>query len=272
MHTQKIILVTGASSGIGKVSAEALVEQGHCVYGTTRDIESANFSEGIVPLQLDMTDYGSLENAIDTIIREQGRIDVLFNNAGYGQFGTVEETPIVDAKHQFDVNLFGLARLTQLVLPHMREARSGMIINMSSFGGRLYTPLGAWYHATKYALEGWSDCLRLELKEFDIGVVIVEPGGIQTEWGSIAIKKLRLISGKGPYKKLVRATIDRLERTYEKPGSLSPPSVVADAVVKAVASDRPKTRYVVGKYARRLLLAHTLLPDRLYDRLVLRKT
>ncbi len=267
-NIQKVVLITGASSGIGKATAEKLLEEGYIVYGSARKTEELESIKGIRALKLDMTDYASLEKAVEKVIHEQNRIDVLFNNAGYGQYGSVEETPIEDAKYQFDVNLFGLARLTQLVLPHMRKQKSGTIINTSSMGGKIYTPLGAWYHATKHALEGWSDCLRLEVKSFGIDVVIIEPGGIQTSWGSIAIKKMMSISGSGPYKKLMKASAERMKSTYEGQGSLSPPSVIADVVSKAVASPRPKTRYVAGKYAKQLMFIRKYLGDRIFDRVI----
>ena len=267
----KVILITGASSGIGKATAEKLVAEGYIVYGAARKTKELNLIKGVKPLQLDMTDYGSLEKAAKKVIKEQGRIDALFNNAGYGQYGTVEETPIDDAKYQFNVNLFGLARLTQLVLPHMRKQKSGTIINTSSMGGKIYTPMGAWYHATKHALEGWSDCLRLEVKSFGIDVVIIEPGGIQTNWGSIAIKKMLDISGSGPYKRFAKASADRMKGTYEKQGSLSPPSVIADVVSKAIHSDKPKTRYVAGKYARSLMFVRKYFGDRIFDRAIMPK-
>lgn len=265
---KKIILVTGANSGIGEKTARLLSTEGHIVYGATRKLDPSANNGDVIQIELDMTDYATLEKAVTKIIRKEGRIDVLFNNAGYGQYGSVEETNIEDAKYQFDVNLFGLARLTQLVLPHMRAQKSGTIINTSSMGGKMYTPMGAWYHATKHALEGWSDCLRLELKQFNIDVVIVEPGGIKTPWGSIAVDKLLKISGSGPYKKFARATAKRMKNTYDSKGNLSSPSVIAHAVSKAINAQRPKTRYVAGKYARSLILMRKYLGDRLFDRIV----
>ncbi|RVW00316.1 oxidoreductase [Rhodococcus xishaensis] len=267
----KVILISGASSGIGFATLEKLISEGHTVYGSGRaekDLEKIKNAGGR-PLEMEMTDYPTLEKAVDSVIENEGRIDVLFNNAGYGLYGTVEETSIDRAKHQFDVNLFGLARLTQLVLPHMRRQQSGTIINTSSMGGKVYTPLGAWYHATKHAVEGWSDCLRLELKEFGINVVVVEPGGIQTAWGTIAADNLQEISSRGPYKDFGKKVADGMRSRYERRGALSPPSVIADVVSKAISSSRPRTRYVAGKYARPLLLIRKYLGDRVYDRVAM---
>jgi NAD(P)-dependent dehydrogenase (short-subunit alcohol dehydrogenase family) len=266
----KVIFITGASSGIGKATAIKLTSQGHIVYGSVRDLNDLKDHKDIKPIVLDMTDYKSLEQAVDRIIKAEGRIDVLFNNAGYGLYGTVEETSINDAKKQFEVNLFGLARLTQLVLPHMRANGSGTIINTSSMGGRIYTPLGAWYHATKHALEGWSDCLRLELKQFNIKVIIIEPGVIKTPWGGIAADNIQRTSEKGPYADFAKKTAQNMRKTYDPNNSISNPEVVAGAVAKAINSNRPKTRYVTGKYARTLMFIRKYLGDRVFDYLILR--
>ena len=181
----QVILITGASSGMGKDAAMHLINQGHIVYGAARRVSNmADIVEkGGHALELDVTNPEQVKSVADKIIEEQGRIDVLVNNAGYAVYGAVEDVSAEDAKRQFDVNLFGLAEMTKAVLPYMRKSKSGKIINISSMGGKMYTPLGAWYHATKHALEGWSDCLRLELKQFGIDVVVIEPGGIATEFG-----------------------------------------------------------------------------------------
>ena len=269
---RKVILVTGASSGIGHATLKLLVQEGHIVYGSARDkkdLELINQAGG-KPVKIEMTNYKTLDSAVKSIIQAEERIDVLFNNAGYGLYGSVEETPIEKAKHQFEVNLFGLARLTQLVLPHMREAGSGLIINTSSMGGKMYTPLGAWYHASKHALEGWSDCLRLELKQFNVDVSIIEPGLIKTPWGEGAADNLEAISGNGPYKSLGERTARGIRSTYGSRDRVSSPEVVARAVSRAVSSGKPKTRYVAGKYARLAILARTYLGDRLFDKIILR--
>ena len=167
---KKVILLTGASSGIGYQTAESLAKEGHVVYGAARRTEKMETLKqfGVKPMYLNVTDEESIKSAIDTIIENEGRIDVLINNAGYGSYGAVEDVDISEAKMQFEVNLFGLARLVQLVLSHMRKQKSGRIINVSSMGGRLTTYFGAWYHATKYALEVFSDALRMEVADFGL--------------------------------------------------------------------------------------------------------
>ena len=275
IHThmdKKVILITGTSSGMGLEAVKELSADGHTVYGTVRKQDDFAIVEkaGGKPLIMEMTDYSSLEAGVDKIIKEQGNIDVLYNNAGYGLYGPVEDISIEDAKHQFDVNLFGLARLTQLVLPHMRKASSGLIINTSSMGGKIYTPLGAWYHATKHALEGWSDCLRLELKEFNINVVVIEPGGIETKFGDPVAASLKKIKDTTVYTivgNMLRATE---EMTASGRFKGSHPSVIIALVKKAIAADKPKTRYVAGKFARQLMYMRKLFGDNVYDRMVMR--
>ncbi|MFO0398801.1 MAG: oxidoreductase, partial [Sphingobacteriia bacterium] len=175
---KQIVFITGASSGIGKETALKLLQEGHTVYGAARRIDKmqALTDAGGYALQMDILQAQQVQAAVDKIIEAEGRIDVLINNAGYAVFGAVEDVSAEDTRRQFDVNLFGLAEVTKQVLPHMRRQKSGRILNISSMGGKLYSPLGAWYHATKHALEGWSDCLRLETKQFGIDVVIIEPG------------------------------------------------------------------------------------------------
>src|SRR5262245_3128222 len=162
--TTKTALVTGASSGIGEATARKLHQLGYTVYGAARRLERMKGleDEGIHLIQLDVTAEESMKAAVERILAETGQIDVRVNNAGYGSYGAVEHVPMSEARYQFEVNVFGAARLIQLVLPGMRERRSGTIVNMSSMGGKIYTPLGGWYHGTKFALEALSDCLRME--------------------------------------------------------------------------------------------------------------
>lgn len=195
----KVALVTGASSGIGAATALKLKSLGYTVYAAARRVDRMRdlAKAGINVLALDVTDDASMQAGIDSIISMSGRIDVLVNNAGYGSYGAVEDVSLQEARTQFDVNVFGAVRLIQLALPHMRRNRSGTIVNITSMGGKIHTPLGAWYHGTKFALEAISDCLRMEVQPFGIDVVVVEPGGIKTEWAGIAANKLLEVSGNG---------------------------------------------------------------------------
>jgi short-subunit dehydrogenase len=271
--TTKVALVTGASSGIGADAALRLKKAGYTVYGAARRTErmSALQKAGVKVLSLDVTDDDSVRRAVDTITRESGRIDVLVNNAGYGSYGSVEDVPMDEARAQIEVNVFGLARLTQLVLPHMRAQRSGTIINISSMGGKLVTPLGAWYHASKYAVEALSDALRMETAQFGINVVVIEPGSIRTEWGAIAAQNLRETSSKGAYATLADATATALAASSE-PGTrtASAPSVIGKTIVKIASAQHPRTRYRVGFGSAPLLFMRWLLPDRAFDALIRR--
>jgi NAD(P)-dependent dehydrogenase (short-subunit alcohol dehydrogenase family) len=215
-------------------------------------------------LALDVTDEGSMTAAVDTVMQEAGRIDVLINNAGYGSYGALEDVPPEEARRQFDVNIFGLARLTQLVLPAMRAQRSGRIVNISSIGGKFGEPFGCWYHATKFAVEGLSDSLRMELYSFGIDVVVIQPGATHSEWSQIAHDSLIKSSGDGPYCKPASAHAQMMEAGHK--GSIpAPPSVVAKTIVEAVQSRNPKTRYVTGGLARTMLFMRRVLSDRGFD-------
>src|SRR6478672_3328346 len=196
-----VALVTGGSSGIGESTARALLAKGFTVYAVARRVDkmAALASAGVRTFAMDVTDDASMAAGISRIVEEQGRIDVLVNNAGYGSYGAVEDVPIDEARRQFEVNVFGLARLVQLVTPHMRAQGSGRIINISSIGGKFYEPFGAWYHATKFAVEGFSDSLRMELSPFGVQVVIIEPGPIVTEWNAISRDSLVEASRGGAY-------------------------------------------------------------------------
>ncbi|WP_273835899.1 oxidoreductase [Serratia marcescens] len=267
----KVILVTGASSGIGEATAVTLKQHGHTVYAAARRVErmQALVAAGIRVLPLDVTDDASMAQAVKTIIAETGRIDVLVNNAGYGSYGAIEDVSADEARAQFDVNVFGAVRLTQLILPHMRAQRSGTVINITSMGGKIHTPLGGWYHGTKFALEAISDCLRMEVQPFGIGVVVIEPGGIQSEWADIAAEKLIGVSGQSEYAAQAHAVAHAMVSDASKKRQ-SPPSVIADTIAKAIAAHRPKTRYAVGFGAKPLIFLRRLLSDRAFDGLMRR--
>lgn len=263
---KKVILLTGASSGIGYATAELLARQGHKVYGAARRVEQMEplAAIGVKALRLDVTSNESIEAAVAEIIRAEGRIDVLVNNAGYGSYGAVEDVPIDEARRQFEVNLFGLARLVQCVLPHMRRQQCGTIVNVASMGGHFTVCFGAWYHATKYALEAFSDALRMETRPFGIQVAIIEPGAIKTPWGDIAADHLEESARGGAYDTQASATAAALRRLYHG-ARLSAPAVVAKAIGRAVNARRPNTHYRVGFGAKPLVLLHTLLPTRWFD-------
>lgn len=187
------------------------------------------------------------------------------NNAGYGSYGALEDVPIDEARRQFEVNVFGLARLIQLATPIMRAQRSGTIVNITSIGGRIHTPMGSWYHATKFAVEGLSDCLRMELAPFGIRVVIIEPGAIRTEWNAIARQSLLQQSGTGAYREQAEQQAAMLAGG-DASSMASAPEVVAATILRAVQATRPKTRYATGGGARSILMLRRLLSDRGFDR------
>lgn len=262
-----VALVTGASSGMGKDFALRLLDEGYVVYGAARRVDRMNdivSASGFV-LAMDVTDDATMVSGIETIMRQHGRIDVLINNAGYGQYGAIEDVPMDLARRQMEVNLFGLARITQLCLPHMRARKFGRIFNISSVGGKLAGPLGGWYHASKFALEGLSDVLRLETAPFGIDVVVIEPGGVKSEWADIAAGEATRISGGGAYTGLV----ERFGKARARLGEGPPPSVITDLIVKALKAKHPKTRYSAGMLARPLLILRSWLSDRMFDRLIM---
>jgi len=268
---QKVALVTGASSGIGMEAARELAAEGFIVYGAARRVDrmSPLADAGIRTLEMDVTREESMKAGVAEIIEKEGRIDVLVNNAGYGSYGAIEDVDLDEARYQFEVNVFGAMALTQLVLPQMRKQSSGTVINITSMGGKIYTPLGGWYHGTKFALEALSDCLRIETKPFGINVVVIEPGGIRTEWGGIAADKLREVSGDGAYASQASAVADSLA-SEEGDKRLSDPSLIGKTIAKAATAKKPRTRYAVGFGAKPLIAAHGLLPDRAYDSLIKR--
>ena len=266
MKNNKVILLTGASSGIGYDTAVALAQQGHKVYAAARRVERMEplRQYGIVPLKMDVTDEASMQEGVKTLLDAEGRIDVLINNAGYGYFGAVENVPMDDARNQLEVNVFGLARLCQLVLPTMRAQHSGRIINTASVAGRAVFYYGGWYHVSKYAVESLSDAMRMELKPFGIDVVIIEPGAIKTNWGIIAADHL-IESSKGTaYEQTGTMMANNLRNMYLS-NTISDPAVVRKAIVRAVNARRPCTRYRIGRMANAIVFFHWLLPTRWWD-------
>ena len=266
MANKKVILITGASSGIGEEAARSLAAQGHTVYGAARRKErlEALLPDGVVPLALDVTDEAACTEAVRHIIHEQGHIDVIINNAGYGSYGAIEDVHLEEAHRQFEVNVFGVAAIVKAALPYFRAQHSGTIITTSSMGGRLVSYFGGWYHATKYAIEALSDALRMELASFGINVVLIEPGGIKTDWGHIAADHLAESSQGGAYEKAARKTAEGMHKQYSS-NMLSSPKVVVRAISRAFNAHKPKPRYVVGFMAKPLIFLHAVLPTRTFD-------
>lgn len=259
----KTALVTGASSGIGEAICRALLDMGYTVYAGARRVERMQTlaERGAHAVALDVTDDASMVAAVDAMLEREKRIDVLVNNAGYGSYGALEDVPLAEGRRQFDVNVFGLARMTQLVIPTMRAQHSGTIFNVSSIGGKMHEPLGSWYHATKFAVEGMSDCLRMELEPFGIDVVVIEPGGIRTEWGAIAREHLLEYSGSTAYADQVRESFVTMDG-FESAGS--DPSIIGAIVTQALRAKRPRTRYMRGMGAFMVPILR-MLPDRAKD-------
>ena len=271
MKEKKTILITGASSGIGFDAAKTLARQGHRVYAAARRVALMAPLEplGVQILNMDVTDEASMRQGVDTVLQAEGRIDVLINNAGYGYLGAIENVTMEEARRQVEVNLFGLARLTQLVLPQMRKQGKGRIINTSSVAGKMVFYMGGWYNVTKYAVEAFSDALRIETKPFGIDVVMIEPGAIKTDWGHIAARHLKESSAGTPYEAAGTQWADNMDWFYTT-NLLSPPSTIAKAISRAVNCRHPKARYCKGRYAHFGKLVHRLLPTRWWDALMRR--
>jgi NAD(P)-dependent dehydrogenase (short-subunit alcohol dehydrogenase family) len=252
---------------MGKDFALRLISEGYAVYGAARRVELMGDIEaaGGTALAVDVTDDATMVAAIDRIIAEHARIDVLINSAGYGQYGALEDVPIEAGRRQMEVNLFGAARLTQLCLPHMRARNFGKIFNISSIGGKIAMPLGGWYHASKFALEGYSDALRNEVRPFGIDVIVIEPGGIESEWSGIANQEGERHSAKGAYAGLA----EKIRKMQANLRSLPPPRVISDLIVKALRARRPRTRYHGGMLAGPMLFLRRWLPDRALDRVIM---
>ena len=263
---RKTVLITGASSGIGRAAAIELSQKGYNVYAGARRMDRMHDLErlGIHTVKLDVTDENSMVSCVNEIFEREGSIDILINNAGYGSYGAVEDVPLSEGRYQMEVLLFGAARLIQLVLPNMREQRYGKIVNVTSMGGRIWTMLGAWYHAGKFAVEGFSNSLRIETKPFGIDVIVVEPGGIKTEWGDISADHLEEYSFSGAYAGSARSYAAMLRKQYSGDG-LSRPELIARTISKAISARRPRTRYLVGFSAKPMIWIKNIFGDRFFD-------
>jgi NAD(P)-dependent dehydrogenase (short-subunit alcohol dehydrogenase family) len=266
----RAVLITGCSTGIGRATAEHLAGRGLTVYASARRPESIEDLKraGCRTLALDVTDEESMRSAVAAVEEAEGAIGALVNNAGYSQSGAVETVSIDDVRRQFETNVFGLLRMCQLVLPGMRRQRHGRIVNVSSMGGRLTFPGGGAYHATKHAVEAFSDALRFEVKGFGVDVAIIEPGLIKTNFAETAVRSVTREDG--PYAEFNRAVTASTAGVYDSAlGKLGGgPETVAKAIEKALTARRPRTRYPVTLSARFFLAQHALLPDRGWDAVV----
>lgn len=263
----KTVLITGCSSGIGEATAARLVRAGWDVYATARRPEtlSALGDAGCTTLALDVTDESSMTTAVAAVLDGAGRIDALVNNAGYSQSGALESIDVDDVRRQFETNVFGLIRLTQLVLPTMREQRSGRIVNIGSMGGKLTFPGGGAYHASKYAVEALSDALRFEVAGFGIGVVLVEPGLITTKFDEKVAAGMPELEG--PYAEFNEAVLKSTTEVYVGPMAKlgGPPEAVAKTIEKALTKKHPKPRYLVTPSAYGAIATRRMMPDRAWD-------
>jgi NAD(P)-dependent dehydrogenase (short-subunit alcohol dehydrogenase family) len=250
----QVVLITGCSTGIGRDLAQQLARSGYTVVATARNVRTLDSLNVALKLPLDVTQPGSIRRAADCVLQRFGQIDVLVNNAGYAVRGAVEEVSVEQAQHVFDANVFGVMRMIQAVVPHMRRQKTGRIINIGSVSGKLVTPANGTYSATKFALEALSDALRLELAPFGIQVVLVEPGSIKTQFHNTVEANAQGIfaNPNSPY----QALYEQYQRVTagmrrQEPG----PEVVSRVVQQAMATPRPKARYVAGfPFSGRLVL------------------
>ncbi len=297
------VLITGCSSGIGRAAALSLHQAGFTVYATARHTSAlAELGAlGLRTLTLDVTDEESMTQAVATVEADAGAVRVLINNAGYGLYGPVEQQPMAEIRRQFETNFFGLVRLTQLVLPGMRRQGRGRILNVSSMGGRITLPGGAFYHASKYAVEALSDALRMEVAQFGIDVVLIEPGPVKTPWNDVAAASLSTAAPAGgavpaggaapvagpdgglpgpapaadgdPYRAYKAAVAASFARTQAglmgRLGSTS--EDIARVITQAVTARRPRARYLINPVAKSIVAVNRILPARAYDSVLRRQ-
>lgn len=260
---QRIALVTGASSGIGKATAELLARKGYYVFAAARRMYRLEQirADHIEPIQLDVTDEEAIRTAVHHVMSTKGRIDVLVNNAAYAQLGAIECVSMEAAHHQFEVNVFGYARFMQAVLPHMRSQRSGYIVNVTSALGKMTIPGFGWYTASKHALEALSETLRGEMMEFGIKIVVIAPGLIKTEFVPNQLRLLETVAHPSAYKKLLTGIHHIVSNEPRSPG----PDIIAQAVLDAISSSTPPLRHALPLDAKMAVAARWLLGPRLFE-------
>ena len=258
---KKVILITGISSGFGKEAAKLLSESGHIVYGTIRrDCET---SDKINVVRLDLTDSLSIKKAVETVIQKEGRIDVLINNAGMHTGGPIETIPSEYIKLQMDTSFYGLVQLTREVLPVMRQQGSGMIINFSSIGGLMGLPFQAFYSASKFAVEGFSEALRMEVKPFNIRVVVINPGDFHTNNSANRRHFLSPTNDSDPYNESFKNALVQIEKDEAHGWE---PVVLARKLVKIVESKKPRQKYIIASFEQKLaVILKYILPDKLFS-------
>jgi short-subunit dehydrogenase len=271
MEKSRPVLITGCSSGIGAATAEHLVDRGWNVFASARKPEAIEglAKRGAKTVALDVTQEDSMREAVEEVERD-GPIGALINNAGYSQSGAVETIPMDSVRRQFETNVFGLIRMCQLVLPGMREAGSGRIVNISSMGGKLVFPGGGIYHATKHAVEALSDALRFEVAGFGVDVVIVEPGLIATRFGEAAVGTMADTDDSTPYAEFNTTVAAVTAGAYEGPMArlAAGPEAVAKKIERALTARRPSPRYKVAASAHMMLGTRRLMTDRMWDRMM----
>jgi len=266
--TKKVYLITGASSGFGLVTAKKLIAHGHTVYGAARRVERmAELKDlGGHVVSLDVTDNENVKSVVAQIIATEGRIDGLCNNAGYGSYGSIENISMDEIKYQYEVNIFGVARMIKAVLPHMRKNKSGRVVNIASLVSHVSLPMIGWYASTKHALKAMSDSLRMEVKHIGIEVVLVDPGVVNTGFNDVALEKMDQVDHAEDYSHIVssfrKGTVERYDAA---PG----PEGTADSMVEALEVENPKLRYRTTIDSQIFPRLHNLVGNRIFDKLVM---
>lgn len=266
-NPQRVVLITGASSGIGKTCAEYLLSRGYRVYGTSRRAAPlpAEPGAGLRMVAMDVTSEDSVRQAVDLVLAREGRIDVVVNNAGWGIAGSVEDTSIAEAQEQLDTNFFGVLRVCRAVLPALRRQGAGYLVNISSMGGLVSIPFQGLYSASKFAVEGMTESLRMELKPFGVQVALIEPGDFRTSF--TAERRMAIAAAQGPYAKALQTAVAVMEKD-EQGGAT--PEAIAWRLERIINTRQPKLRHLVGPLAQRFAvgLLKKLLPQRWFERMI----